>query len=194
MNLTQWSRCETIKGMQTIQQNYKIPNKPILTILKTGIDSDIHSWTKKPAKKHFYSKLEHRIILGAAKGEVLHMAGLHGQMLDGWEAGEAGLTACAYMPAVRSGCGDHGAPAHWVFFLQDGVVWGPLVDPIHLRSSHGGGWLRGVVVAGCADRPPPTAQRNFVGYHAYGVVDLETPKCGGLRQCAAFGDIPIQRH
>jgi hypothetical protein len=36
------------------------------------------------------------------------------------------------------------------------------------------------VVAGGADYPSPAAQRHFVGDHAYGMVDLETPERGGL--------------
>jgi hypothetical protein len=51
-----------------------------------------------------------------------------------------------------------------------------------------------VVVAGGANRPPPAAQGHFVDYHAYGMVDLETPECGGLRQRTAFGDFLVQRH
>ncbi|KAK1609169.1 hypothetical protein QYE76_032842 [Lolium multiflorum] len=43
-------------------------------------------------------------------------------------------------------------------------------------------------------RPSPAAQRNFVDYHAYGVVNMETPECDGIRQRTAFGDVPVQRH
>jgi hypothetical protein len=41
-----------------------------------------------------------------------------------------------------------------------------------------------VVVAGGADRPSP--EGHFIDDHAYGVVDLETPECRGLRQRTSF--------
>jgi hypothetical protein len=51
-----------------------------------------------------------------------------------------------------------------------------------------------VVVAGGADRPSPVAQRHFIDYHAYGMLDMETPKRSGLSQRTTFGDVPIQQH
>jgi hypothetical protein len=42
------------------------------------------------------------------------------------------------------------------------------------------GLLRGVVVAGGADRPSPAAQRHLVDNHAHGVVDMEAAECCGL--------------